>query len=135
MLQFTEARAGMDAFDQGLRAFRAGDTTGAAERLSAFIVARPKDRRAAEAQFYVAEAHFAEANFPQAIVEYQKVLDMYPASSKRPDALYGIGLSYYELNFFANALAHFEKLVQEHPESGLVDEARPLIERARRRLR
>jgi TolA-binding protein len=122
-------------YREGVRAYEAGDYSFAVIRLEDFLRQHPSHAHALHAQFLIAESHFAELNFPQAIVEYQKVLRRDAQSQYAPAALYGIGLSYYELNYEANALAHFERLTREYPSSSQAREAEPLITKLKRRSR
>ncbi len=51
---------------------------------------------AAEAQYKIAECHFASGQYLEATYEYQKVLDEYPSTEWAGQAMYGLGMCYYK---------------------------------------
>jgi outer membrane assembly lipoprotein YfiO len=51
---------------------------------------------AAQAQYRIAECHFASGHYLEATYEYRKVLDEYPSSEWAGQAMYGLGMCYYE---------------------------------------
>jgi tol-pal system protein YbgF len=104
-------------YDQAYREYVWGNYEKAIELMERLIASRPKPELAANARFYVADSYFREENFPQAIVEFQKVLDQYRGSEKSAEALYRIGLAYLELNDEQNAGVYFEKVIKTYPNS------------------
>ena len=49
------------------------------------------------AQYWLGEAYYVNKSFPEALAAFQRVVDKYPQSRKRPDALLKIGYCQYEL--------------------------------------
>jgi len=49
------------------------------------------------AQYWLGEAYYVNKSFPEAQTAFQRVVDKYPQSRKRPDALLKIGYCEYEL--------------------------------------
>lgn len=98
-----------------------------------FLERQPRDPRRGQAQFGLAEAYYADANFPQAIIEYDKVVKSDPAGSLAPDALYKIALCYYELGYEQNAREHLERLIQGYPQAHAAGAAKPLYSKLKGR--
>jgi tol-pal system protein YbgF len=62
-----------------------------------FLVAYPNSSLADNAQYWLGEAYYVNKAFSDAQVAFQRVVDKYPQSRKRPDALLKIGYCEYEL--------------------------------------
>ncbi len=62
-----------------------------------FLVAYPASSLAENAQYWLGEAYYVNKAFPDAQSAFQRVIDKYPQSRKRPDALLKIGYCQYEL--------------------------------------
>ncbi|OGQ18706.1 MAG: hypothetical protein A2138_16480 [Deltaproteobacteria bacterium RBG_16_71_12] len=89
------------------------------------------------AAFWKAESIFAqatamndpkakEASFKQVILAYQVVLDD-AKSEKRDSALYKIGICFEQLGFKEEAGVFYHELVEKHPKSSLVQDAKKRI--------
>ena len=79
-----------------------------------FLTRFPKDELAANAQYWLGEAYYAEKKWNDAIVEFQKVLKDYKGSDKVPDALLKIGMSFQAQGDCQNALLFFDEVMQAH---------------------
>jgi len=62
-----------------------------------FLVSFADSPLADNAQYWLGEANYVNKSFPEAQVAFQRVVDKYPQSRKRPDALLKIGFCQYEL--------------------------------------
>ncbi len=82
-----------DLLQAGKDAWLAGDFTTAIERLREFLARAPKDARAPEAQFLVAEACRAEGRFAEAADAYDAFLRLYPANPRVSAAWFGLAES------------------------------------------
>jgi TolA-binding protein len=90
----------------------------AARRLARhFITNFPKDPRVHKAQLLLGESYYAEQKFAPAIVEYKKVLDQHKRSASKPDALFKIGMSFYQLKFCSDAAPFFSQVLKKHRRS------------------
>ena len=69
------------------------------------------------AQYWLGEASYVSRDFDTALVEFNKVLDNYPTSSKVPGALLKSGYIFYEKRDWSKARELFDKLRQEYPGS------------------
>lgn len=88
------------------------------------IAKYPKHPLAANAQYWIGEAYYAQRDFRQALIEFQKVVTQYGASTKTPDALYKIGLCYRALHEPRRAQEAWDRLIREFPESEAARKAR-----------
>jgi len=62
-----------------------------------FLVSFPDSPLADNAQYWLGEAYYVNKSFPDAQAAFQRVIDKYPQSRKRPDAFLKIGYCQYEL--------------------------------------
>ena len=83
-----------------------------------------------------AEKHFEKANkllkqeqYEAAIAEYDRVVKLVTRSEIAQDAQYWIGQSYFRMGEFDKALAIFETLIKEYPESAIVPATQIMMKR------
>jgi tol-pal system protein YbgF len=62
-----------------------------------FLASFPTSQLADNGQYWLGEAYYVNRSFPEAQAAFQRVVDKYPQSRKRPDALLKIGYCQYEL--------------------------------------
>lgn len=124
-----EEQAYQAAFDQ-LRELRYDKAITAFQK---FLSEYPHGRYAHIAQYWIAEANYAQRHFKNAIGDYQKLLDDYPNSPKRAEAMLKIGYSYYELGDMDKARAVLKNLVQTYPKTTEGGQAQNLLEKIRLR--
>lgn len=62
-----------------------------------FLASFPNSQLADNGQYWLGEAYYVNKSFPEAQAAFQRVVDKYPQSRKRPDALLKIGYCQYEL--------------------------------------
>src|SRR5258706_16177611 len=62
-----------------------------------FLIVYSDSSLADNAQYWLGEAYYVNKSFPEAQGAFQRVVDKYPQSRKRPDALLKIGYCQYEL--------------------------------------
>lgn len=86
---------------------------------NAFLKNHPQSAYAGNAQYWLAEAHYAARKFQQAVKEYQKVINDYSASPKVADATLKLGFAYYELGDWAQARRVLTELGKKHPNSAV----------------
>jgi tol-pal system protein YbgF len=90
-----------------------------------FIAKYPKHPLAGNAQYWIGEAYWAQRDYRQALIEFEKVFEHGPA--KAPDALLKIGLCHLRLNDVARAQLAWQRVVNEYPKSESATMARSLI--------
>jgi outer membrane protein assembly factor BamD len=89
----------------------------------------------AETRLGVADSYFDENEYVEAIAKYEEVLRYHPLNKLAPRAQYRLGLSYFNQMLShdrdqantTKALEEFNKLLQNYPDSPLVEEAREKI--------
>lgn len=70
-----------------------------------------------DAQYYVAECYFQQNQFPEAALEYDKVINKYPKSSKAPAAYLKQGICFSKLGQSAAAKTRMKELIKKYPKS------------------
>ena len=90
-----------------------------------FIAKYPKHPLAGNAQYWIGEAYWAQRDYRQALVEFEKVFEH--GAAKAPDALLKIGLCHLRLNDVARAQLAWQRVVNEYPKSESATMARSLI--------
>lgn len=93
-----------------------------------FIARYPQHPLVANAQFWIGEAYYLQRDYPQALQEYQKVLELNAKGGKAGDALLKIGLCFRALNEPARAREAWQQVVQAYPDSEAARQARSLIQ-------
>ncbi len=116
-----------EAYSRAYRSVREKKNKKAILQFEAFLQQFPKNRLAANAQYWLGESYYDMRDFPASLKEFQKVISRYPVSRKVPDALYKKGLAYMQIKDTRRAALEFEKLIQRFPDH-------PLTSRARKRL-
>ncbi|MBL4763053.1 MAG: tol-pal system protein YbgF [Gammaproteobacteria bacterium] len=83
----------------------------------AFLKRYPNGSYADNAQYWLGEANYVIRKFDQALLEFDKVVTVYSASSKVPDALLKMGYTYFELQQMDEAKVTLETLIKRFPNS------------------
>jgi tol-pal system protein YbgF len=105
------------AYESAYNLFEEKKFKEARESLGSYIKKFPKSSLAGNAQFWIAETYYAEKDHEGAILEYEKLIKMYPGNQKIPGALYKQGLSFMELNDKKTAKVIFQRLIESYPDS------------------
>jgi TolA-binding protein len=79
---------------------------------------------APNAQFYIGEIHYSQAQFDVAIQDFDKVLEAYPDNNKTPDAHYMKGKTLFQLGQRNAAAKEFMAVVTDFPHSDVAPQAR-----------
>jgi tol-pal system protein YbgF len=90
-----------------------------------FIAKYPKHPLAGNAQYWIGEAYWAQRDYRQALVEFEKVFEHGP--QKAPDAQLKIGLCYLRLGDVPRAQQAWQRVVNDYPKSESAGMARSLI--------
>lgn len=115
------------AFDL-LRALRYAKATQAFRQ---FLSDYPDGRYAHIAQYWLAETSYHTRKFSIAVEDYQALINQYPKSPKRADALLKIGYSQFELKLFSQAKSVLQKLIQSYPGTTEAGQAENLLQKIR----
>ena len=119
------SRAAEQAYGAALATFRAREYGQAVLEFIDFIGTYPKHALAANAQYWIGEAYHVQRDYRQALVEFQKVLEM--RSGKIPDALLKIGLCHWTLRDPRRARAAWQRVVRDYPNTESARLARALL--------
>ncbi|MEM7504763.1 MAG: tol-pal system protein YbgF [Pseudomonadota bacterium] len=77
----------------------------------------PDSTLADNAQYWLAESHYVTNSFPEALAQFQVVIDRYPRSRKVPDALLKMGYCNYELERWDDAKAALTQVQNDFPDT------------------
>ena len=97
-----------------------------------FLVSYPDTKYSANAQYWLGEANYVAKRYDVALEEFKKVLDIYPESSKVPDARLKIGYTQYELKQWPEARATLGRLRAQLPDTKVAGLAQQRLERMNR---
>jgi TolA-binding protein len=79
---------------------------------------------AANAQYYIASIHYSQADYDDALREFDLVLEKYPSDNKKiPDALYYKGMTLTRLGKRRAGAEEFKELNKRFPNTGLARQA------------
>jgi len=106
-----------DNYQAAFDLMKQGQYDQAATAFQQFLVAFPTSGLSDNAQYWLAETHYVGQDFPQALIEFQTLLDGYPDSRKIPDALLKIGYCNYELEAWGASRTALSAVVKEYPET------------------
>jgi tol-pal system protein YbgF len=90
-----------------------------------FIAKYPKHSLAGNAQYWIGEAYWAQRDYRQALVEFEKVSEYGPG--KAPDALVKIGLCHARLRDASRAEQAWQRVIREYPKSEAAGLAQSLL--------
>ena len=110
-----EPRAGSveQAYAAALATFRAREHGQAVLDFLDFIAKYRQHALAGNAQYWIGEAYYVQRDYRQALLEFQKGLEM--GGAKAPDALVKVGLCYWSLRDPNRARRTWQRVVREYP--------------------
>ena len=83
----------------------------AAEAFARFLRTFPDSELSDNAQYWLAESHYAAQRFEKALAEFTVVISEYPRSRKIPDALLKMGYCNYNLQRWNDARATLSRVI------------------------
>jgi tol-pal system protein YbgF len=89
----------------------------AAIALEQFMVTFPDSDLSDNAQYWLAETRYVSQSYAAALTEFQALLQRFPDSRKRPDALLKIGYCNYELEHWEASRSALSEVAKDHPET------------------
>lgn len=120
-----EPAAAERAYAAALRTFRVREYGQAVLDFIDLVGRYPRHRLAANAQYWIGEAYYVQRDYRQALLEFQKVVEL--RSGKIPDALVKIGLSHWSLRDPRRARVTWQRVVREYPGTESARIARGLL--------
>lgn len=103
------------SYDTAMELFKSGDYKAAANALQDFVRRYPDSAYAANAQYWLGNAYYAQRDYKNAIAAQEGVVSNYGTSSKAPDAMLNIASNYIELKDKKNAKKVLQQLVTKFP--------------------
>ena len=111
-------------YNLGLKEFADGNYEAARTLLREYLADAPRSDEASDAMFLIADSYFREKLYEEAILEYQNIIEAWPASPKIPLCQLNQGLALMEIGKPNEAGLFFESLIEAYPESPEAAEAK-----------
>lgn len=126
---YDDPRQPQAIFQTGLSLVRAAKAREGRREFSHLVRLYPENKYAENALMKLAELDMGDANWPEAIANYEDYLETYTSGTYRVEALLNRSFCSYRLGDFSWALEGFTELAREHPEHPMA--ARAAYMRAR----
>jgi tol-pal system protein YbgF len=117
------------AYDAAFALVEAQNYSGAQTAFESFLASYPQSPLRANAQYWLAETHYAQLSFRTALAEFERVVNDYPLSNKLPDALLKIGYSNHELGNPDAARQALLRVLREYPDTEIAARAEERLTR------
>ena len=102
-------------YQNALRDFNGGKNDLARQEFGDYIKNFPSDDLASNAQFYLGEIAYGQADYQGAITEYDKVINNYPKSYKLAGAMLKKAQAYQEMGQKATAARQYHEVIRRFP--------------------
>nr|WP_314543662.1 tol-pal system protein YbgF [uncultured Massilia sp.] len=112
------------SYDAAMEQFKSGDYKGAIGSLQSFVRQYPQSAYAANAQYWLGNAYYAQRDYKNAIAAQEAVVSNYGTSAKAPDAMLNIASNYVELKDSKNAKKTLQALVKKYPDAAAAQTAK-----------
>ncbi len=109
----------LSAYRLAYDAWRTDDNDNCIDQFSAFLQSFPASLYADDASYWLADCHFKNGDYKNAILRFDDVASRHPDSDKAPEALYRQGEALLQLGPGFNKAAQqaFQKIVTDYPDS------------------
>lgn len=104
-------------YEKAFTLLREGHYDQAVAALQAFLETFPNGRFADNAQYWLGEASYVQRRFADALVEFEKVVNNFPDSPKRADAMLKMGYTYQELGDVEKAMVTLSDVTRSFPDT------------------
>jgi tol-pal system protein YbgF len=112
------------SYDAAYALVQAGDYKGAADALQDFVKRFPNSAYAANAQYWLGNAYYAQRDYKNSIAAQEVVVSTYKDSPKAPDAMLNIASNYIDMKDKKNAKKTLQQLVKSFPDSSAAQTAK-----------
>jgi tol-pal system protein YbgF len=109
--------AATDEYKGAVDLVKGGNLPEAIAALRGFLAKHPRHDYADNAQYWLGEAHYAQKDYPRALIEFRNVIETYPRGNKVPDALLKVGYCYQALGQAEKSRAVLEQVVNLYPKT------------------
>ena len=111
-------------YSPGVKEFAEGNYELARALLRKHLADAPRSDETSDAMFLIADSYFREKLYEEAILEYQNIIETWPASPKIPLCQLNQGLALMEIGKPNEASLFFESLIEAYPKSPEAAEAK-----------
>ncbi len=115
-----------ELYNSGVSHFEDTDYEGAIASFDSYLKS-PKAKKVEDATYFKAESYYRLKEYKKAIVEFSKFPEKFRRSTKMPEVLYKIGLSFDALGMKDDAKGFFQELVEKFPKSAEAKRARKRV--------
>lgn len=119
-------------YDAAFGLLKEGRYKPAITAFESFLKNNPDSQYADNAQYWLAEANYANREYQQALSEFQLLITNYPDSSKAQGARLKIAYVYYELKNWPAARETLQQIISLYPDTNLAKKANERLERIQR---
>lgn len=119
-------------YDAAFTLLKEGRYKPAITAFEGFLKNNPGSRYAGNAQYWLAEASYANRQYQQALSEFQRLVTDYPDSTKAQGARLKIAYVYYELKNWSAARESLQQIISLYPDTNLAKKANERLERIQR---
>lgn len=119
----SDYRNPLDLYGAAYKLFEAGRYDEGLDLFREFVRRWPNHDYADNSQYWIGECYYSRSDYEQAIQEFGKVLDKYPAGNKAPDALLKVGFSQKKLGRDREANSTLQRLLNKYPYSDAAPKA------------
>ncbi len=120
--------SGQQLYDQGYALYKQARYDDARQLLRRYTVEHPDTKLTDNALFWVGESYYDQAQYEQAILEYDKVIQKFPGADKVPSALLKQAFAFDAIGDPTDAKILLRKVLREHPDSEQAIIARKKLE-------
>jgi tol-pal system protein YbgF len=112
-----------DLYDNAVRDRSGGKVDLAVQGFSDYLRYYGNTELAPNAQFQIADIHFSQGDYENALKEFDMVLEKYQDNNKTPDALYMKGRTLVQLGRRTQGADEFKELIKRYPNSDMAKKA------------
>lgn len=110
-------------FGNARKDYQAGNYDLAVPQLQQFLKAYPDSDQAPDAQYYIGDIFFLQADFGQAVAAFDQVLERYPDSRRAPDAQFKKGQALQKQGRRDDAAKEYRALIKKYPNTPAANQA------------
>jgi len=121
------------AYEGARSAYKEGRFLEASRLFQQFIASYPNSPLAAPAQYWVGDSLYNARDYAGAVLAQKRLLDVYPASPKVPDALLNMASALRDSGDAASERRTLEQLIAQHPASEAAEKARKRLAASNKR--
>lgn len=123
------AATDQQAYDVAFELVSSRNYADAQAAFESFLSSYPSSQLRGNAQYWLAETHYAQLEFAAALTEFQRVIDNFPQSAKLPDALLKIGYCNDELGNTSAARQALLQVIRQFEGTSAADQAEARLSR------